>query len=292
MSRPATTAEWNADRTAQLLDVTREGNKSSAVKLPRFNALRRKAKIVVDIKRFMWFSSPMNKTNTTMNNHPIYTKAARGEYIAPKDIAILVRTALKAEWPGVKFGVTSSRGGGSSVNVRWQDGPTSKQVETIAGQFETKGFDGMIDLAHSNSLWIYPDGSAHCAHDSGTEGSMGSAPEVIVSPKDGTAILLDNMASCYVMESRSLTAAAFHRAIAEYRAENWVGLEAVNWDAIEVRSHDDGDAYLANVPSIHVGGPHYWLDSAIGAKAYGYDMTQPQPETATTEAAHSPVLCW
>jgi hypothetical protein len=65
MSRPATTAEWNADRTAQLLDVTREGNKSSAVKLPSFNALRSEAKIIVDRKRFVWFSSPMNKTNTT-----------------------------------------------------------------------------------------------------------------------------------------------------------------------------------------------------------------------------------
>ena len=234
----------------------------------------------------------MNNTNTAANPHPIYLKAARGEYIAPKDLAVLVRTALKAKWPNVKFGITSSRGGGSSVSVRWQDGPTSRQVQAVAGQFETKGFDGMIDMAHSNSLWIYPDGSAHCAHDSGTEGSMGSAPEVIVSPKDGTAILLHNVASCYVMESRSISAAPLRRAIAEYRAENWVGLEAVDWDAIEIREHADGDAYLANVPSIHVGGPHYWLDSAIGAKAYGYDMTQPQPEIAKLEPVHSPVLCW
>jgi len=230
------------------------------------------------------------KTNTT---HPIYTKAARGEYIAPKDIATLIRSALKTEWPAVTFGVTSSRGRGSSINIRWQDGPTSKQVEAVAGQFETRGFDGMIDLAHSNSLWIYPDGSAHCAHDRGTEGSMGLHPEVIVSPKNGAAVLLDNVASCYVFENRTLTAGAYRRALAEYRAENWAGLEAVNWDAIEVREHDDGDAYLANVPCIAVGGPCHWLDSAICAKAYSYDLTQPQPAPAmAAPAVHAPVLCF
>lgn len=240
----------------------------------------------------------MNNTNTTTiaardagQPHPIYNKAARGEYIAPKDLAALIRSALKKHWPQIKFGVTSSRGGGSSINIRWQDGPTAKQVEAIAGQFKTRGFDGMIDLAHSNSLWIYPDGTAHMAHDSGTEGSMGCHPEVVASPKNGSAVLLENVASCFVFTSRTLTAPAYRRAVAEYKAENWAGLENVNWGAIEIKEHDDGDAYLANVPCIAVGGPHHWLDSAISAKAFSYDLTQPQPQAAP-EAAHVPVLCF
>jgi hypothetical protein len=63
------------------------------------------------------------------------------------DCAKLVRTALKASFPEVKFSVRTERySGGSSVWVTWTDGPTAKQVEAIAKRYEGADFDGMIDL--------------------------------------------------------------------------------------------------------------------------------------------------
>jgi hypothetical protein len=67
------------------------------------------------------------------------------QYISCADTAKLVRAALKAAFPGIKFSVAqgSSR---SSLNVRWTDGPTPEQVEKITNQFEGATFDGMQDL--------------------------------------------------------------------------------------------------------------------------------------------------
>lgn len=150
-----------------------------------------------------------------MQKHPLYLKAASGGYLAPKDLATLIRDALKRAFPTTKFTVRSSRGGGSSVDIGWMDGPICEAVSRIANAFKTKGFDGMIDLEHRNSLWLYPDGSAHVAHDSGTTGSLGCHVEIIESPKSGDAVLVESVASCYVFCSRSITPRAYHRAIAE-----------------------------------------------------------------------------
>lgn len=70
------------------------------------------------------------------------------QYISCADTAKLVRAALKAAFPGIKFSVAqgSSR---SSLNVRWTDGPTPEQVEKITNQFEGASFDGMQDLETS-----------------------------------------------------------------------------------------------------------------------------------------------
>lgn len=230
-----------------------------------------------------------------MKTHPIYQKALRGEYIAPKDLASLVRTALNAKWPAAKFSVTTKQGTGS-INVRWQDGPTYADVNATAGHFETKGFDGMIDLAHSYSLWIYPDGSAHVAHGAGTEGSMGSAPEVIEDPVRPDAVFLEDVASCFVFCQRSVTPRAFRRAIAEYRAQNWIGCENVEWDAIEIRVSDyDGSGYLYNVPNIQPGNGYRWLQDELCRLAHSYDLTAPEPAPEPAPIAvitHTPCLCW
>lgn len=63
------------------------------------------------------------------------------------DVAKIVRKALKAAFPGVKFSVrTDKYAGGSSVDVDWQDGPTIKQVDALVQRFAGATFDGMIDL--------------------------------------------------------------------------------------------------------------------------------------------------
>jgi len=58
-----------------------------------------------------------------------------------------VRAALKAEFKGVKFSVSSkSYSGGSSMSVSWVDGPTFDQVRGFCEQFEGAYFDASQDL--------------------------------------------------------------------------------------------------------------------------------------------------
>lgn len=63
------------------------------------------------------------------------------------DVAKLVRAKLKATYPTVKFSVKSERyAGGSSIDVSWVDGPTTKETEALIGMYHGATFDGMIDL--------------------------------------------------------------------------------------------------------------------------------------------------
>jgi hypothetical protein len=241
----------------------------------------------------------MATKNNSSKLHPVYVKAAKGEWIGHADIAKLIRSALDSAFPETKFSVTTKTySGGGSVSVRWTDGPTGKAVEAVTNQFETRSFDGMIDLAHDCSLWIYPDGSAHVAHDSGTTGSRGVHSEVIESPKDGSAVLLENVCGAYIHCNRSVTARAFVRAIAEYRAQNWSGCESVDWSQIEIKKCDfSGGAYLASVPSVRTSSAGLWLDSELNRLAFSYDLTAPEPEPEpfaepASVPTHVPCLCW
>lgn len=68
-------------------------------------------------------------------------------YLSCAETAKLVRTALAARWPGVKFSVRSKTySGGASIDVSWTDGPPQKSVETVVKEFEGADFDGMQDL--------------------------------------------------------------------------------------------------------------------------------------------------
>ncbi len=61
----------------------------------------------------------------------------------------LIRHMLKAAFPAVKFSVRSSRyAGGSSISIRWQDGPSQARVDAMVSPLEGKGFDGMQDLSY------------------------------------------------------------------------------------------------------------------------------------------------
>jgi hypothetical protein len=71
----------------------------------------------------------------------------------------------------VKFSVTSeSYAGGNSVDVRWTDGPTAKDVEAVADRHAAGSFDGMTDLYEYDRDNTFADvfGSAkyvHCHRD-------------------------------------------------------------------------------------------------------------------------------
>lgn len=69
------------------------------------------------------------------------------KYLSVTDTAKLVRAALKAGFPGVKFSVRSdSYSGGASIDISWTDGPFEKDVEQIANRYQGSDFDGMQDL--------------------------------------------------------------------------------------------------------------------------------------------------
>lgn len=68
-------------------------------------------------------------------------------YERSSETAKKVRKALKEAFPGVTFSVTSSTYSmGSSVDVRWTDGPMTDQVESITALFKSSSFDGMQDM--------------------------------------------------------------------------------------------------------------------------------------------------
>ena len=67
--------------------------------------------------------------------------------IGPAETAKLIRSTLKDTFPGSVFSVTTKTySGGSSIRVRWTDGPATTDVERTVGSFHGASFDGMIDL--------------------------------------------------------------------------------------------------------------------------------------------------
>lgn len=113
-------------------------------------------------------------------------------YLSCAETAKLMRGALKAKFPGVKFSVRSHvYSGGASINVNWTDGPTEAMVEEVTKSFAGGGFDGMIDMAYNVQSWLLPDGSAAFAGTNGTEGSMGTVPAAFASAPSPDAELVD-----------------------------------------------------------------------------------------------------
>ncbi len=58
-----------------------------------------------------------------------------------------IRKILKIKFPGIKFSVRSKTyAGGSSVNVKWMDGPRDEKVQEAVQWLESAEFDSMTDL--------------------------------------------------------------------------------------------------------------------------------------------------
>lgn len=79
-----------------------------------------------------------------------------------------IRIELKAAFPSVKFSVKTSRYSmGNSINVRWTDGPNTKQVDAIIGKYEAGTFDGMTDCYnYEHSAWTDAFGEGKYVHSS------------------------------------------------------------------------------------------------------------------------------
>lgn len=71
-----------------------------------------------------------------------------------------LKADLEKNFPGVKFSVRSDTfAGGNAIRVSWTDGPTEKDVQEIADQYQHGWFDGMTDCYNYTS-GDYSRGSA------------------------------------------------------------------------------------------------------------------------------------
>jgi Large polyvalent protein associated domain 29 len=69
--------------------------------------------------------------------------------IDTRETAVMVRHALKAAWPEMKFSVRMARGTAYGwLDVSWSDGPTCRQVDDLVGLYQGSRFDGMDDAYH------------------------------------------------------------------------------------------------------------------------------------------------
>ena len=131
----------------------------------------------------------------------IFAKARNDEFIDRNDLSFLIRQALKRNFPKVKFSVRNPHG--SSICIEWTDGPSRAQIVEVIGPFETKGFDGSIDLAFCKKFWLYTDGSASHAYTNGTADSLGYVGESISSAERPDGVPVSNVAGVYISENRN-----------------------------------------------------------------------------------------
>lgn len=144
----------------------------------------------------------MNTETTNLNTNPSFGPA---KFIDTAETSKFIRTELKRAFPGVKFSVRLSRySGGSSIYVKWTDGPTKQAVEKIVGGLSGSGFDGMIDLKFSHYHWLNSDGSVTYAGTLGTYGNRGTVPPAYHLPKTPEATLV-HLHSDYLFFERTYT---------------------------------------------------------------------------------------
>ena len=77
-----------------------------------------------------------------------------------------MRIELKRAFSGVKFSVRSrSFSMGDAIDVRWTDGPTSKQVNAIIHKYSGGSFNGMDDsYTYESTAWTDAFGDSKYVH--------------------------------------------------------------------------------------------------------------------------------
>lgn len=94
------------------------------------------------------------------------TSVTAKRYLTCAETAKLLRAALKAAHPGVKFSVKShTYSGGASIRVGWTDGPTAPTVDSLVRLYTGGSFDGMTDsMSYHDALLAGPDGMPERVH--------------------------------------------------------------------------------------------------------------------------------
>ena len=93
-------------------------------------------------------------------------RAGEPEYVSAAETAKIVRKALRAAFPGVRFSVrTRTFSGGAALDVHWRDGPETGAVRAVTEPYEGGYVDGSTDLAVDLTHWLRPDGSVLLQYD-------------------------------------------------------------------------------------------------------------------------------
>jgi len=81
------------------------------------------------------------------DRHVAYKAAQPKRQTQAANCAGTIKEELKKVFPGVKFSVKSSNFSmGDSVDVSWEDGPTSDLVNDVISKYQYGHFDGMTDM--------------------------------------------------------------------------------------------------------------------------------------------------
>lgn len=73
-----------------------------------------------------------------------------------KEYAKQIREELKKAFPGIKFSVrTSLYSMGSSINVRWVDGPVQKDVEEVIRKYEQVSRDQWGEILSGGNMYVF-----------------------------------------------------------------------------------------------------------------------------------------
>jgi len=106
--------------------------------------------VISQMKAVSGVKARPNSVLDEMEKRFIAESASKGwsrNYITSNDTAKLVRFVLKDNFPNAKFSVVTDKySGGSSINVRWEGGPPTKDVEAIAGKYHGSKVDMMQDM--------------------------------------------------------------------------------------------------------------------------------------------------
>jgi len=208
-----------------------------------------------------------------------------------------VRRLLGDTFPGVKFRATSeSYSGGSSIDVRWIDGPTSEEVKKLSDMFQQCDFDGMQDLeTYRASVFPKVFGGAHYVFEnremSENTRAILTAWESALLSESGTYEERDNLAHRLFCQS-PLPAGAVVRAVerktrAEMDAAGHVYGPAAGWKIIY-----DVPAAVAKPAAVRVqtAAPAGDTAAAVGAtvtenpEKNGIEIRFPdRPDSATLE---------
>lgn len=78
--------------------------------------------------------------------------------ISAKETAKIIKSILKAAFPGQKFSIRSDH---NAINIKWFDGPMPSQVTPLVSVFKSQGFDGMIDMSYSLGDCLYQGEKVH-----------------------------------------------------------------------------------------------------------------------------------
>lgn len=85
--------------------------------------------------------------------HPHLLRTSNAER-SSKTAAKNIRAELKAAFPDTKFSVRSDY---NSIDIHWDLGPTTAQVEAITGKYQEGHFNGMEDIYEHDHENVWPD---------------------------------------------------------------------------------------------------------------------------------------